>query len=199
MPITFASPTVDMLAAFHFSHTRETNMLERLLTLLILALLSTPQTATAQQSNNGFWVARDVSQGMSESSFLAFAKQNDFEVTTPLPDKDTKSITIDGTNFWLTFCDGTLTNASWTLPDNTAFHRSLDKWINQQGFQLSKFEVSSKFDDRSNKSDTVLNLTLKKPESKYSVNFYQFAENSQIMLEDIRYDDFFGCVKDKSN
>ena len=174
-------------------------MLERPLILLTLALLSSAQAVNAQQSDKEFWVTREVSQGMTESAFFAFAKQNDFEVTTPLPNTSTKSITVDGTNYWLTFCDGSLTNASWNLPDNTAFHRSLDKWINDRGFRLDEFGVSSTFDERANKTNTDMKINLKKPGSKYSVTFYQFAENSQIMLEDVRYDDFYGCEQDKSD
>lgn len=173
-------------------------MLKHPLILLTLALLTSAQAVNAQQSDKEFWVTREVSQGMTESAFFAFAKQSDFEVTTPLPDKSTKSITVDGTNYWLTFCDGSLTHASWNLPDNTAFHRSLDKWINQTGFKLSTFQVSSKFDDRANKTNTDMKINLKKPGSKYSVTFFQFAENSQIVLEDVRYDEFFNCVQDTS-
>ena len=167
--------------------------------LLPLLLFCSHQSINAQPANQGFWVTREVSQGMSESSFLAFAKQNGFEVTNPIAGSSTKSITVDETNYWLTFCDGSLTHASWNLPDNTAFHQSLDKWINDRGFRLDEFGVSSTFDERANKTNTDMKINFKKPGSKYSVTFYQFAENSQIVLEDVRYDAFFNCERDNSN
>ena len=174
-------------------------MIARVLTTLSIALLPPVYGANASPTKDQFWLVRDISQGMTESDFFAFAKQNAFEVTTPLPDKSTKSVTIDGTNYWLNFCDGGLTWASWTLPDNETFHRSLDKWINQQEFQLSEFRVSSDFNDRANKTNTQLTLSLTKRGATFSVTYNQFAENSQIALEDVRYDQSLNCNRDVSN
>ena len=154
--------------------------------------------ANAQPSSDGFWLTGDVKQGMAEGDFYALAKKNEVEITTPMPDKSTKIATIDGTNYWLSFCDGGLTYASWTLADNKTFHRSMDKWLNDQGFVLSDMRVSSEFNDRSTETLTILTIVLAKSGSPFSVTFIQFAENSQIVLEDVRYDQSYGCTLDRS-
>ena len=135
---------------------------------------------------------------MSESDFYAFAKQAGIEVTTPF-DKSVLLATIDNTKYWLTFCDGSLTYASWILPDNKTLHRSMDIWLNDAGFKLSEMRVSSNFNDRTSETVTLLALTLTKSEAPFSVTYHQFAENSQIMLEDVRYDQSYGCTLDVSN
>lgn len=173
-------------------------MLARILMILTTAFMLSTSDATAQPSGPGFWVARNVTQGMSESDFYAFAKQAGIEVTTPF-DKSILLATIDDTKYWLTFCDGSLTYASWILPDNKTFHRSMDKWINDSGFQLSEMRVSAEFNDRTNETTTKMALTLTRADAKFSVTYNQFAENSQIMLEDVRYDQTYGCTLDGSN
>ena len=174
-------------------------MIARILTALSIALLTPVCGAQAEPTKNQFWLVGDIWQGMSEGDFFAFAKQNAFEVTTPLPDKSTKSVTIDGTNYWLVFCDGGLTWATWTLTENEAFHRSMDHWLNNQGFQVSEIRVSSDFNDRSNKTMTELTLSLTRPGATFSVTYNQYAENSNIALEDVRYDQSWGCKLDRPN
>lgn len=166
--------------------------------LSVAALLhSTAALPAVAVPSNGFWVARDIRQGLSEPDFRAFASKNNLEVKTPLPDKEVKAITIDGTEYWLVFCDGRLTYASWNINNNSAFIKSINQRLNNEGFEPSNLSASSYYNDREAKDSNQMTIKLVNQTAPYSITYNLFDDNGQVTMEDSGYDDSYGCQGDK--
>lgn len=144
-----------------------------------------------------FWVVREIRQGMSEADFLTFVDQHNLPVTTPLPDQDLRQVSVDGTDYWLVFCTGRLTYASWNLADNAKFIKSLDQRINNMGFKVVSISVSNEYSDSIEKELPQLVMRLEKVAASYSVTYTLFDENAQVVLEDSGFDESFGCAGDE--
>ena len=163
---------------------------------LVTLLACTAPIHSATPSNDGFWVARDIVQGMSEADFFSFVKDQKLTVTYPLKDQLTKEVTVDGTSYWLDFCNNRLTYASWNVSDNAKLLKSIDQRVNKMGFRLSTFTPTSSYSDSISTDLYQLEIRLTKPGMRYSVTYDVFESNSQITLEDTDYDDSLNCNLD---
>lgn len=163
--------------------------------LLLTALTATSADAT-QGGEPGFWVVRDIRQGMTEAAFNQAVVTSGWKVTAPFGEI-TKGVVIDGTNYWLLFCEGRLTYASWLINDNSQLIQSMNARINNHGFRLSNFTVSSKYSDSEKRNLNEMRFKLQKPGASYSVTYFQYDTNSQISLEDSDFDDSLGCDRDR--
>ena len=163
---------------------------------LVTLFTCTAPIHSATRSNEGFWVARDIVQGMSEADFFSFVKDQKLTVTYPLKDQLTKEVTVDGTSYWLVFCSNRLTYASWIVPDNAKLLKSIDQRVNKMGFRLSTFAPTSSYSDSTSTDLFQLRIRLTKPGMRYSVTYDVFEANSQITLEDTAYDDSLNCNLD---
>lgn len=160
---------------------------------LLTAVLSSG--AVAQKPWNRFWLPYGISQGMTEAEFDEKVAENKLTVSYPIGG-DTKSIKFDDTEYWLNFCNGKLTYASWTIDTNDELIKSMNERINEQGFTLANMTVASSYSDSRKTDDNTLRMRLVHPEKAYSVTYQLFSTNGQITLEDTAHDDSFGCEGD---
>lgn len=165
---------------------------------LISALLTAAlaSSAVAQKPWEKFWLPYGISQGITEAEFEEKAAQNKLTVSYPLGD-ETKSIKFDDTEYWLNFCNGKLTYASWLIDTNDELIKSMNERINEQGFTLANMTVQSSYSDARKKDDNTLEMRLVHPAKAYSVTYNLYSANGQITVEDIAHDDSYGCEGDK--
>lgn len=152
----------------------------------------------AKVPSNLFWVSYGIQQGMTEAEFESVVAQQKLSVTYPIPNQDTKAVTIGDATYWLDFCDGRLTYASWFLDNNDELIKSMDERVNRQGFRLADFKVSSSYSDGLKKDLNQFSLRFEHPEKQFSVTYDQFSENGQVHVEDTNYDDTYNCVREGS-
>lgn len=165
--------------------------------LVALALSQTGYIAAAQQVvDGGFVVSGKVRQGMTEGQFEDFVRAEGFEVKTPFPDDNTKQVTLNEIPYWLTFCGGTLTSASWLVDENKDFIKSMDQRVSEQGFNVGSVYVQSDYSDIAKSDVNVLTIKLVRSGVPYSIKYSLFDSNGQVTLEDARYDDTYGCGGD---
>lgn len=167
-----------------------------LMVSLAVSLASGPVEAQPSSKEQGFVVYDQVMQGMSETAFVEYARQKGLEVTTPLPDTDAKSVKLGGTQYMLSFCGGRLTYASWLLDDNAAFIKSMDRRVSDLGFTIKAVSVASDYSDMSQKDVNTLTMKLERYGAPYSVTYTLFDNNGQVVVEDVGYDDSYGCEGD---
>ncbi|WP_057883972.1 hypothetical protein [Tsuneonella troitsensis] len=143
-----------------------------------------------------FWLLGGLHQGMTEDEFNAAVVSNKAVVTNPIPNSITKGVKIGGTDYWVMFCNGELTYASWILNNNDELLKSMSERVNQQGFKLSNYKVASGYNDAAKTDNNGLEMRFENPEREFSVTYNLFPGNGQITLQDSRYDDSFNCAKD---
>lgn len=154
--------------------------------------------ATAQKPWNLFWLSHGLHQGMSEAEFNQKAVEHQFSVKPLMPGSDTKSVKINDTEYWLLFCGGRLTYASWLLDNNDDLIKSLDERVNSQGFRLVEYKVKSSYNDATQTESNNFNMRYENPELAYSVTYDLFSINGQVTVEDSAYDDTYDCVRESS-
>jgi len=160
-----------------------------------LSVLATSSADATQGGQPGFWVVRDIRQGMTEAAFYQQVTAAGWKVSSPFNDA-TKGVSIDGTNYWLSFCEGKLIYASWLTESNDQFIESMNARINDQGFRLTEFLVSSKYSDSAKKKLNDIRIRLEKQGIRYSITYSLYGTNGQIALEDSDFDDSLGCDRD---
>ena len=161
-------------------------------------LLASAAQAIAQKPWNLFWLSHGIHQGMSEAEFNQKAIEHQFSVKTPIPGSDVKSITLDETEYWLSFCEGTLIYASWLFKNNEELIKSLNERVNSQGFKLIEYNVNSTYNDATQTESNNFKMRFENPERAYSVTYDLFNANGQITLEDTAYDETYNCVREGS-
>lgn len=150
-------------------------------------------TPVLAQPKEQFWVARDIRQGMSFADFTASTQRQALVVSYPLNDTFTKSVTIDGQTYWLTFCNDRLAYASFLINSNEDFIKSVDSRVNGQGFRQTTFSVSNRYNDTTNTQIPELRFRLENASAAYSITYFLYKGNAQVVLEDERFDDSLGC------
>lgn len=161
---------------------------------------SSPSVAIAASrvSANDFWVVWDIHQGMTLDEFNKFVAKEKITISHPLND-DTIGLEVDKKIYWLQFCDGKLTYASFITDNNSQFIKSLSQRLNDGKLRIHSVRANSNYSDTTNKDLNTLTISLRDPNKllNYSVQYSLFDDNGQVTLEDVRYDDSIGCVGDK--
>ncbi|WP_394728163.1 hypothetical protein [Altererythrobacter sp. GH1-8] len=158
----------------------------------------TSTQAIGQEPWKKFWLSHGIHQGMTEAEFNEKAVEYNFKVEPLTAGDDTKVVKAGDTDYWLLFCDGKLTYASWTFDTNEELIKSLNERINKQGFRMANYEVSSQYNDATGQEFNQFTMRLDNPERAYSVTYVLFEANGQVTVEDTEYDDTHGCIREGS-
>lgn len=164
--------------------------------LALAAMSVASSSALAQADNSKFWVAGEIRQGMSEAQFEKYTADADLEVTKPFSSGMTKSVKVGENTYWLGFCDGLLSYASWTIDTNEKYLKSMNQRVNVEGFKLASFDVSSGYSDATNTDMNEMALRFEHNSRDYSVIYRQYGMNSQVTYEDSNHDDSHSCEGD---
>ena len=154
--------------------------------------------AIAEKPWDKFWLSHGIHQGMSEDEFNQTASDNRFTIKPLPPDSATKIVKTAEKEYWLLFCDGRLTYASWIIDTNDELIKSLNERLNNQGFKLTSYKASSHYNDASSEEQNQFTMRLENPEREYSVTYDIFSRNGQVTVEDTAFDDTANCVREKS-
>lgn len=166
--------------------------------VLSCALLFASTQAMAQKPWNLFWLSHGMHQGMTEAEFNEKAVEYKFTVKPLMAGSDTKIVKAGDTEYWLLFCDGKLTYASWIFDTNDEFIKSLDERVNSNDFKMTSYKVSSQYNDATAQESNQFTMHFENPERAYSVTYDLFSANAQVTVEDTAYDDTFDCVREDS-
>ncbi|MBO9505555.1 hypothetical protein J7348_13070 [Qipengyuania flava] len=160
------------------------------------ALICSSSVAHGQEPWNLFWLSHGMHQGMTEAEFEKIANDSQFTVKPLTEGSNTKVVETGEKVYWIAFCEGKLTYASWSFHTNDEFIKSMDERVNSQGFRLADYRVSSYYNDASAKELNQFTLRFESSSREYSVTYNLFSDNGQVVVEDKALDETVSCRRE---